>query len=115
VVDLYGVIFNAQSFENIFDHQNDLGFAEEGVCAHYVGITLVEFAVSSFLGTVGSPHRLNLVSFKREAYFVTVHYHVSCEGNGEVVAQAFFGDIGGNQFRVSGFQFLAVNIFQKIS
>ncbi|OPZ96359.1 MAG: hypothetical protein BWY72_01687 [Bacteroidetes bacterium ADurb.Bin416] len=74
-----------------------------------------KFPVPAFLGTVGAPNGLDLVAFERKAELVLVHDHVPGKGYGQVVAQAFFGDAGGELVRGGLLTFLGVEAAQKIA
>ena len=56
-----------------FDHQRRR--------SNRVDVALIELAKPPFLRTIGSPNRLNLVTFERKFNFVLVLYHVTRERN----------------------------------
>src|SRR5690606_11501838 len=84
---------DTQLAENGFDHENDFQFTYQRVRAHDIGVALIELAISSLLGAVRPPNRLHLVSSEGKRDLVPVHDHVPGEGNREVVAETFLGDI----------------------
>ena len=71
-------------------HQFHLG--QQRVCAHYVGIALVELAIASLLRTVGSPYGLYLITAEGHGQFLAVLHHVAREGHSQVVAEALLAE-----------------------
>ena len=72
------------------NHLYTFRLVNQGVGAHNIGITLEEFAVTPFLRTVGTPHRLYLKSLERESYLITVLHHIASKRHGKVVTKALF-------------------------
>ena len=76
------------------------------VVADDVGIALVELAVTSFLGTVGTPYGLYLVSLEREYQLFAVHDYITCERHGEVITESFLAELGCQLGCIAAQQFL---------
>ena len=78
VVDFHHDI-DAEGAEHLIGDFHQFGLIEQGVAADDIDIALVELAITAFLRTVGAPHRLNLIAFKRQLQLVSVHDDKSCE------------------------------------
>src|SRR5947208_11914754 len=65
-------------------------FIDQGIAAYYIRIALIKLTVSSFLGPVGSPHWLYLVSFEGKTEMAVVHGHIPGKWNGEIIFQCSF-------------------------
>ncbi len=79
-----------EACKHLVDELEQLNLVDERVGAYNVGVTLVKFAVTAFLRSVGTPHGLNLESLERELKFVTVLDNVTRKWNREVVTQSLF-------------------------
>ena len=84
---------DAQRFEDPFDDLHQLDLAQQRACADHIDVALVEFAVTALLGTVGTPHGLNLVAFEGERQLALMLDDVAGERHREVVAQALFANL----------------------
>ena len=51
--------------------------------------TLIELAVTSFLGPVCTPNRLNLKTLEREGYLLTMLHYIACKRNSEIITETF--------------------------
>ena len=67
--------------ENGINNLHQLHFVEQRIAAHNIDIALVKFAVTAFLRAIGTPNRLNLVTFKRERNVVAVLHHEAGKGH----------------------------------
>ena len=77
--------------------------------SHNVCIALIKFAKTSFLRTICTPNRLNLVPLKRKCQFSVVLRHVASKGNRQIVTKRFVRNL--RSFWRLAFR----NRFQKIS
>ena len=88
---------DVQLAEHVVYELYELNLVYERVVAYYIGVALVELAVTALLGTVllgtvGTPHGLYLVALEGEGELVAVHHNVTGKGYGEVVAQALLAE-----------------------
>ena len=60
---------NTEFLEHRINHLHQFHLIQQGITAYHVGITLIEFTVTSLLRTVGTPYRLNLETLERESDF----------------------------------------------
>ena len=88
VVDFDGNT-DAKAREHFVNDLHQLHLVEERVATHHVSIALIEFAIASFLRTVGAPNGLNLETLEGKLEFFAVLHHIACKGHSEVIAQAF--------------------------
>ena len=88
---------------------------EQAVRAHHIGITLIEFAITAFLRTVGSPHGLYLITAEGKRKFLAVLHHIAGEGHGQVVAQAFLAQLGGQSSRGALLQSACRYVAQEVT
>ena len=80
---------------HLLHNLNELHFAEQGVRAYHIHIALIELAVATFLWTVSTPYGLYLIALEGELYLLAMLHHEARKGYGQVVAQAFLADLGG--------------------
>ena len=103
---------HAEARENGVYDLHQFHFIHQRVAAHYVGVALVEFAIAPLLRAVGAPYGLDLVALEGENQLLAVHDHVAREGNGQVVAQAFLAEFGGQARRIARKQLLVGEILE---
>ena len=82
-----------ERLERLVNHLDQFGLVQQRIAAHHIGIALIELAITSFLRTVGAPHRLNLIAFERKRQLVAMLHHITCKRHRQVVTQTFFGDL----------------------
>src|SRR6056297_2606729 len=90
VVDFDGGTFQSQIGKDSILQLDKFQFLKQRIGTHNIGITLIKLTETSFLRTVGTPHRLNLISLERKIYLVLVHYHITGKGHSKVVTEGFF-------------------------
>ena len=56
---------------------------------------MIKLAVATFLWAVSTPYGLNLIALEWELYLLAVLYNEACKRHGQVVAQTFLADLGG--------------------
>jgi hypothetical protein len=71
--------------EYFVNYPDKLIFIQQGITADNINIALKEFAVPAFLGTIGPPHRLDLISFEGENDLITMLDDISGEGYCKVI------------------------------
>ena len=74
-------------------HQFDL--VEKRIATHHVSIALIEFAIASFLRTVGAPNGLDLETLEGKLEFFAVLHYIACKRHSEVIAQSFLAKLSG--------------------
>ena len=94
-------------------HQFDL--IQQGIGTNDIGIALVELAVTTFLRTVGTPHRLDLITLERHLQFLTMLYDVTCERHGQVVAKTLLTQFGGEFQRTERMHIFIGNLAHVVS
>ena len=94
VVYLNRIGIESQLGKNTANHEDNLGFTEQAICAHYVCITLVKLPVAPLLWTICTPNRLDLVPLKGKRKLVAVHGYVARKWYRKVITQAFFRYFG---------------------
>ena len=101
--------------EYVVDNLQQVNFVEQRVGADNVGVTLIEFAIASFLRAVGAPYWLNLESLERELQFAAVLDHETGKRHSEVVAQAFFAESGCQSWTIALEQLLIRCVLEEVS
>ena len=86
---------DAKACEHFVNDLHQFHLVEERIATHYVRIALIEFAIASFLRTVGAPNRLNLETFEGKLEFFAVLHHIACKRHSEVIAQSFLAKLSG--------------------
>ena len=71
---------------------------------HDIDVRLREFTEATVLGTLASPHLLDLVTLEREIQLVRILHHVAREGNGQVEVQTHSLVLGSAPARRRGLQ-----------
>ena len=59
--------------------------------------------------------RLDLITFERKTYFITMHHHIAGKRYGEIVAQSFFTELARQLYRIAAQQFLIGNAVEIIT
>ena len=86
--------------EHLVHNLDQFHLIDQGIRTHNVAITLVELPVTSLLRTIGTPNRLDLVTFERKTDLITMLYHVTGERNGQIITQAFLTSLSSKSQRV---------------
>ena len=106
---------DAETTEHFIDNLQQFHFVHQRVAAHHVGVTLVEFAITAFLRTVGSPNRLNLITFEGESDIVAMHHHIAGKRNGQVVTQTLLAQLLGEKVVLTRQQIFVAAMRKKIA
>ena len=114
VVELYGDVY-AEALKHVVDNLQQVNFVEQRVGAYNVGVTLIEFAIASFLRAVGAPYWLNLESLERELQFAAVLNHEAGKWHSEVVAQPLFAESGCQSRTVAVKQLFVRCVLEEVS
>ena len=89
VVQFYNGI-DVQAGEYLIDDLYQFHLIQQRITANNINITLEKLPVASALWAVGTPNRLNLVTFEREVDLIAVLHHVSGKWDGKVISQSLF-------------------------
>ena len=90
VVNLNSHPFKIERCEHGVVELYELHFLPQAGTTHHIGIALIKLSETSFLRTVGTPYRLNLITFKGESQFILVLYYIACKRNCKVITECFF-------------------------
>ncbi len=85
------------------------------VATHHIGVALIEFAVASFLRTVGTPYGLYLEALEGHLQVGTVLHHEAGEGYSQVVAQTLFTQLRGEAREVARFKVFGIYGFHEVA
>ena len=86
---------NTETAIHLRYYLDELHLAEQGVGTYHIHVALIELAVATFLRTVSTPYGLYLITFEGELNLLAVLHHEACKRHGEVIAQPFLADLGG--------------------
>ena len=101
--------------KHVVDNLQQVNFVEQRVGADNVGVTLVEFAIASFLRAVGAPYWLNLESLEWELQFAAVLNHEAGKWHRKVVAQPLFAESGCQSWTVAVKQLFVRCVLEEVS
>src|SRR5437867_11285480 len=80
-------IIESKSDQGITCRRDQFSFNHHGSRAEYVNIALIEFAEAATRGTIGTPHRLNLVAFEKFRQLVLILRNHARQRHREIVTQ----------------------------
>ena len=80
-------------FEHLVHYLHQFQFTQLATAAYGIHIALVELAITPFLRTVRTPHRLNLETLERERKLILMLNHISCKRDGKVIPQPLFAHL----------------------
>ena len=86
---------NSKLAENPFHDLHKLHFVQQRARPDHIDVTLVKLAVTPFLGPVGPPDRLNLVTLERKDDFALMLHHITGQRHRQVVPQPFLANARG--------------------
>ena len=86
---------DSQRPEDALDNLHQFDLAQQRARADHVDVTLIEFAVTALLGTVGSPDGLDLIAFEGEGQLALMLHDIAGKGDRQVVTQPLFADFRG--------------------
>ena len=81
----------AEAAQNIRAGGEQLHLDDRGTGANGIDVALIELAESSARGTIGTPHRLNLIALEEPRKLAAMFRHHARERHGQVVAKREIG------------------------
>ena len=71
--------------KDLIHNLDQFDFVHQRIGTYHISVTLIKFAVTSFLRTVSTPYRLYLVTLERESDIITVLHTINgTKGTGQV-------------------------------